>query len=247
MRDRQFNCRARRTNERIPFGLILLVVGGALLARQFDVPLPDWVFTWEMLLITIGIMVGFANRFRDFGWLIIVAIGAFFLLDDVYPEIKQFVWPVVIILIGLAIIFRPSRQKKSMITDDSTAMDTPLIARTSGTTGKADVLEVVAVFGAIKKSMITKNFKGGEVVNVFGGSEINLTQADFQGTIKLEVVAIFGGAKIIVPANWQIRVDATAILGGVDDKREIVPMSQPEKLLILDGVAVCGGIEITSY
>ena len=112
---------------------------------------------------------------------------------------------------------------------------------------KEDMLDVVAVFGGVKKVVFSKNFRGGEVVCVFGGCEINLTQADFTGLIKLEIEAIFGGAKLIVPANWQVRSEASAILGGIDDKRDPVASASSDKILVLQGTAICGGIEITSY
>lgn len=251
MRDREFRRRARRINERVPVGLILLVVGGALLARQFGVWLPPWLFTWEMLLVTIGLIIGLVNGFRDFGWLIITGIGLFFLADDVYPEIKHFIWPVVIIILGLAIILKPSRQKKTMDSTDrsgtSATFGAQVVVDTPPQATTEDVLDLVAVFGAVKKVVFSKNFKGGEVVCVFGGSEINLSQADFTGTAKLEIVAIFGGAKLIVPANWQVRSEAAAILGGIDDKRDPIASANSDKILVLDGTAICGGIEITSY
>jgi predicted membrane protein len=95
--------------------------------------------------------------------------------------------------------------------------------------------------------VLSKNFKGGEVVCVFAGSEINLTQADFGNTVKIEVVAIFGGTKLIVPANWEIRAETTTILGGIDDKRDPAGMANATKVVILEGVVICGGIEISSY
>jgi predicted membrane protein len=244
MRHREFRRRARRINERTPLGLILLIVGGALLARQMGALLPAWLFTWEVLLITIGLTIGIVNRFRDIGWLIITAVGVFFLMDDVYPEIKHYVWPAVIILLGLIIILRPSRQKKIIATPEQPGQSQEHI--TGDATAKEDVLDAVAVFGAVKKVVLSKNFKGGEVVSVFGGSEINLTQADFVSPVRLEIVAIFGGAKLIVPANWEVRSEATAILGGIDDKRDATAQN-PDKVLILEGTAICGGIEINSY
>lgn len=244
MRHREFRHRARRINERTPLGLILLIVGGALLARQLGVIMPAWLFTWEALLITIGLTIGIVNRFRDIGWLIITAVGVFFLMDDVYPEIKHFVWPAVIILLGLVIILRP-RQKKIPFAGDGSAQS-PVYTH-GDTTPADDVLDAVAVFGAVKKNVLSKNFKGGEVVTVFGGSEINLTQADFVSPIRLEIVAVFGGSKLIVPANWEVRSEATAILGGVDDKRDPALNQNSGKLIILEGTAILGGIEIVSY
>lgn len=253
MRHREFRNRARRINERTPVGLILLVVGGALLAREAGVQFPHWLFTWEMLVIVVGLTIGLVNRFRDFGWIIITGIGLFFLMDDVYPVIKHYIWPVIIIVLGLYIILKPQQKKTMIIADNAVAAEPQVITNVTVDTGteaqaiKDDMLDLVAVFGAIKKIVISKNFRGGEVVCVFGGSEINLTQADFRGTIKLEVVAIFGGVKLIVPANWHVRADTAAVLGGIDDNRDPAAYANSDKVLVLDGAVICGGIEITSY
>ncbi len=60
---------------------------------------------------------------------------------------------------------------------------------------KRDFLDAISVFGGVKKNIMTKNFKGGEIINFMGGSENNLTQADFNGTIKIDTTNIFGGTK----------------------------------------------------
>ena len=101
----------------------------------------------------------------------------------------------------------------------------------------------------MKKNIISKNFRGGESVTVFGGTEINLTQADISGAVGLEITQIFGGTKLIVPANWTVQSkELVAILGGIDDKRPPVPNAgAPEKVLILKGTCLLGGIEIRSY
>ena len=114
---------------------------------------------------------------------------------------------------------------------------------------RIDYLDSVNVFGGSHQTIYSKNFKGGDVVAVFGGCDVNLTQADFEGQIRMEIVAIFGGAKIIVPAGWEIKSEVTAILGGMDDKRAILPTTEdaPRKLLIITGVAIFGGIEIRNY
>ena len=39
--------------------LVLVIVGGGLLLQELKVPLPDWLFTWQILLIVIGVCMGF--------------------------------------------------------------------------------------------------------------------------------------------------------------------------------------------
>jgi predicted membrane protein len=105
------------------------------------------------------------------------------------------------------------------------------------------------VFGGVKKNVVSKNFKGGEINNVFGGSEINLTQADFTGIITLEINNVFGGTKLIVPSHWQLKSEITAVMGGVEDRRNIQPNSGivPDKILIINGNTFFGGIDIRNY
>ncbi|MGB8194002.1 MAG: hypothetical protein WCF67_18860 [Chitinophagaceae bacterium] len=244
----EFRSRAGRINSGVPAGLILLIVGGVLLAKQLGVIFPPWLVTWEALVIMIGLFVGVRRGFRGFGWIILIGVGTFFLMDDYYPGLRNFVWPAAIILIGLIVILGPTYKKKAMLIADNTGEDTALPPPADEALPRnADVLDAVSIFGATQKTVLSKNFKGGEVVCVFAGSEINLTQADFPNQVKIEMVVIFGGAKLIVPANWEIRSDTTAILGGIDDNREPSTLGKPEKVLILDGTVICGGIEITSY
>ena len=242
-REREFKRRARRINERTPLGLILLIVGGALLARQVGVLLPAWLFTWQALLICVGLIIGIVNRFRDLSWLIMIAVGVLFLLDDIYPGTGHYAWPMLIIFVGLVIILRPRRKKdlpppevQAKLQDDRGYEGT-----------MSEELDAVAIFAGVKKTVLSKDFRGGEVVAVFGGGEINLTQADFRSPVRLDLVAVFGGVKLIVPANWEIRSEVTAIFGGVDDKRDSMAAQTAEKVVIIDGTAICGGIEIRSY
>lgn len=243
MRDREFGEQTRRSHSNVPVGVILLAIGGVFMAKQLGADLPEWFFSWEMLLIGIGIVVGFKSKFRDFGWLIMIGIGLVFLADDIYP-IKNYVWPAAIILVGLIVILRPARPKKIPETSENINPD-PVVHE--ATSIKEDILDVTSVFGGSKRIVLSKNFKGGEVVSVFGGADINLTQADFTNAIKIEIVAIFGGATLIVPANWEIRSETVAIMGAIDDKRNPTAVTNPEKVLILEGTVMFGGIEIKSY
>lgn len=116
-----------------------------------------------------------------------------------------------------------------------------------GTVNRDDVFEIVTVFGSAKRLIVSKSFKGGEIVSIFGGSEVNFIQADFQNTVEIEVVAIFGGSKLIVPSNWNVRSEAVAVFGGVEDKRDAHVIRDMNKTLVLKGSTIFGGIEITSY
>src|SRR5579863_90457 len=106
-----------------------------------------------------------------------------------------------------------------------------------------DYIDSTAFFGGVHKKIVSKNFKGGDVVTIMGGTEIDLSQADFTGTVRLDVVQIMGATKIIVPAHWEVRTDVTAIFAGFEDKRQQPTVNNPDKILLIDGTSLFGGIE----
>ncbi len=111
-----------------------------------------------------------------------------------------------------------------------------------------DYLDAVSVFGGVKKTILSKDFKGGDIVNIFGGAELDLTQADISGRVVLDITQIFGGTKIVVPSNWQVVSDIAAVFASVDDKRmRSTAGIGGEKILVLKGVSIFAGIDIRSY
>ncbi len=111
-----------------------------------------------------------------------------------------------------------------------------------------DYLDAVSIFGGVKKMILSKNFRGGEIVNVFGGAELDFTQADINGRVVIDITQIFGGTKIIVPANWQVVSDLAAVFASVDDKRiKTMAIADSNKILVLKGVSIFAGVDIRSY
>jgi hypothetical protein len=118
-------------------------------------------------------------------------------------------------------------------------------------------LNEVNIFWGGKKKIIAKNFSGGEVVAIFGGFEIDLTEADMAGNqIEIEVVCIFGGGDVRVPRNWEVVMETVGIFGGCSDRTwhpDPVPPGathpdgspvSPAKKIIIKGVAIFGGLNI---
>lgn len=224
-------------------GLIVVIVGTILLAKQVGVDFPYWFFTWPMLLITIGVYVGFRHSFRNPGWLIPTGIGLLFLLEDIVPELelRQFIWPIIIISIGLFMIFRPRGRNRGEYWKNWDSRDSESFSD--------NAFETVTIFGGDKKQIISKDFRGGESVCAFGGVEINLTQADINGTATIEVVQLFGGTKIIVPSHWKVQTDElVCVFGSLEDKRQVAgSVVDATKVLVLKGTCIFGGIDLRSF
>jgi predicted membrane protein len=82
---------------------------------------------------------------------------------------------------------------------------------------------------------------------VFGGAELDFTQADIQGRVVIDITQIFGGTKIIVPSNWQVVSDLAAVFASVDDKRINRGILDNDKILVLKGVSIFAGVDVRSY
>lgn len=236
-------------------GLFLLAIGGVALARSMGAPVPNWLFSWQMLVIAIGLFIGFKKGFRDGGWFIPVIVGGFFLVNEfiLQGEMRRHIWPLILIIIGVFFIFRPRnsclsqrrKQAGGIQTDAATAVNEPNV---EASYSQDDIIDTVNIFSGSKKVILSKNFKGGDIVNIFGGSEIDFTQADMTTPAVLEVTAIFGGATLIIPSNWAIKSEAVTIFGGIGDKRKFTTLTEsPAKTLVLKGTMIFGGMEIKSY
>ena len=259
-RERQIRRCEERTDRhssgkgRIWTGVFILLIGVAAFIRVAMPDLPAALFSWKTFLIALGIFIGAKHGFRGGTWLILILIGTAFLLRDFYPdwEIRRYIWPSVIIVIGAFLIFRPRRggwskeiwdeKKKAASAQGVTLLDE------EETWSQDDYVDTTSIFGGAKKNILSKDFKGGDVVNIFGGTELNLAQADIKGTAILEITTVFGGTKLIVPSNWEVKSEAVTIFGGLEDKRNMQTIiNNSDKILVLKGTVLFGGIEIKSF
>ena len=241
-------------NGHIWTGVFILVVGGIALAKSFGAPIPRWLFSWQMLLIAIGVFTGFKKKFNDGGWFVPIIVGVAFLVNDyvMLGDLRKHIWPLVLIVIGAVFILRP--KKKRPVVYDPAGETTPSQSVSQGITGDEpslvtdDYIESTCIFSGNKRIILSKSFRGGELVNIFGGCEVDLTQADMTTPAVLDVTAIFGGATLVVPSNWAIQSEAVTIFGGISDRRKMPVLNEgPKKTLILKGTMIFGGMEIKSY
>jgi len=251
----------RHRRGKIAGGIILFIIGAAFLAREMGTIFPSWLFTWQMLLIVIGLFIGVKSSFRNFSWFILIAIGSVFMIEDFVPDmhIKVYFWPILIMLIGLGMIFKPRRsynadycrnkwERKFNRRGGNYNGNRFSACGNDESSSSDDTINMDGVFSGFKKNVISKDFKGGVISHVFSGGSLNLSQADINGTVVLELKQVFSGIKIIVPANWEIQTDVDTMFGGIEDKRpHQTVVTNPDKVLIIKGSTVFGGIEIQNY
>ena len=76
-----------------------------------------------------------------------------------------------------------------------------------------------------------------------GGCVIDLRDADMEeGTIELDCFAFWGGIEVQVSKDWEVVMQGTPILGGMD-----VRTANPtgvKKRIVIKGSAIMGGVEV---
>lgn len=238
-------------------GVLILVIGALLLLKQSGIFIPGWLFSWPMILIAIGLYSGYKNGFQNTGSVVLLLIGGFFLLRDkifLPYELGPYLLPVGLIVLGLFIIFKKNNNPAINWKDWEGNYDKwEKKLRTGGASveemkDNADYLNVEALFCGLKRKVMSKNFKGGEITTVFGGTDVDLMHADIQEQAVLRVSVVFGGVKLIVPPHWDVQLGVSNLAAGVEDKRYLHQATQdPEKKLLITGSVIFGGIEISSY
>ena len=237
---------ARRKRGRLAAGLILIGFGSFWMAHRLGYKLPDYLLHWSVFLMGYALYRMIRNSFKHAGDYLIMLIGGIFLTSHIYPEFpfRHILWPALVIAIGVFLIlktvFRFDRHRNAhyrgheggMAMDDSTE----------------DVLNVQSIFGGVEKSVVSKNFKGGRILCIFGGAEISLMQSDMNGTANLDITNVFGGTELSIPSDWKVVSEVTNILGGLEDKRPIHPaQADSNKVLYLKGTSIFGGVEIKGF
>lgn len=190
--------------------------------------------------------------------------------------LDRYIFPVALIVLGIYLITKKKKeqdlirdiqakwqinQKKSHdgtyaeeVKENNSGTESSFASGSKSNGGNAfnssfsDQVNIDAILSGINKRIITKNLKGGKLTAAFGGIDLDLSQSDLQAPATIQVDVIFGGLKIIVPPHWDIRTEVSNIAAGVEDKRMYRDTAiDPEKVLILKGTVLFGGLEIKSF
>jgi predicted membrane protein len=230
---------SRRYEGGLIWGGLLILAGLAFLLDNMGIIniAHLWRF-WPVLFILVGISNVLTPERRFWGIILTIA-GVLLLLnhlDLVHFSWAAF-WPVILIAVGLMIVWN-SLTARNCITASPPGGGDPRLT-----------VNGAAIFSGLERRMTTQDFQGGHVTAIFGGIELDLSEANMQADeATLEVNAIFGGAEIRVPDSWQVSYRGGPIFGGVEDKTRIrrsedIAGGKP-KVLHITGLVAFGGLEI---
>ena len=205
--------------------LVLLDAAGQLDAgRAID----HW---WPVVLIAIGALQLVEGRRSTTGPLILITIGVVLLLfatDAVTSDGRDYVWAIVLILVGLLIL--------------SHWRGRPVPIGTEAT----EVVRATGILGGPKVASSSQSFRGASLTAIFGGVTLDLRNArPAPGGAAVNATAVFGGIEVLVPEGWQVELSGTPILGGIEDKTDHSHPSAPDApRLEVDALSVLGGVEV---
>jgi hypothetical protein len=225
----------RNSSGRIFFGLLLILLGVLFLLDQMGRLDFGWIISqyWPLILVFAGIWHIVSNNFRNIGGgLLLIVIGGFFQLaklDILGKSAWHYIWPALIILVGLWIIAGAFGRR-----------------RVSGAIGAKDSdLDAFVMFSGLNRRIESQSFRGGKATAILGGIELDLTQAKLaEDRANLDLSVIMGGIDVRVPKSWRVEVDGHPLLGGIEDKHTHVPEAGAAQTLFIKASAIMGGIDI---
>ncbi|QUI22676.1 hypothetical protein HZI73_10360 [Vallitalea pronyensis] len=215
-------------------GVLIIVVGIIILLGNLDYIDTGDIFGtyWPLVIVAIGLVNLLDRHGSKMFASILIIVGAVLQLEELDIEVLQdvniyeFIFPAIIILVGLWIIIpRASREKINR-------MDSK------------DVIDHISIFSGRDVINNSSDFKGGNLFTVFGGIDVDLTQANILShePIVIDVFAAFGGIELKVPIDWRVEYHGISLFGGADNKT--VLSAQNNKVLIIKGLVIFGGLDI---
>lgn len=257
------NCENKRSSSNLLTGVFVIALGVVLLLDHMGIFAGrQFLHFWPVIFL----LIGFAKLFqssqisgRVWGGILILMGVALQLNELGYLSVSfSQIWPVFIIIAGVMLIVREMEGKGSFRlvhkikagTEDATRNFYGIRWPSSGDSS----MDSVSIFGSTKRRITTRDFRGGKLIAMFGGFNIDLREADMEGNeAVIEANAVMGGGEIRVPYSWSVTVQGVGIFGGYVDETQALPVQPgqapaanpaPTRHLIVKGVAIFGGIVV---
>lgn len=222
-------------------GLFFILLGVSFAGKAFGL----WHFNiffrgwWTLfLIIPCGISI-LQNGFRA-GSVIGLGIGLLLFLSQ-YGIISSYVIgklliPLILVVIGISIILQNTINKPKTMHyvdyEDNTTYENYEFHSSDCT----------AIFSGQNMSFNHEPFTGANLNAIFGSITLDLRDAIINSDVEIVCSTIFGGIDIYVSPNVNIKVSATPIFGGVDNKRKEYIPGAPT--IYINATCMFGGVDI---
>lgn len=256
----------------IIFGTLLVITGLLLFAFNSGTVLPEWrpvTISWQMLLITIGIINLWKPEITS--GIILISVGTFFIIPRfgiVFPDIMSvnpdFVvnyWPILIAISGVAMILglilrrgpygdngcdRKKEYRSNRCNCGGDTKSTSGESFTEATSGSNGTVNFNLIFSGSEHIFFEPVFRGGKISAIFGGMSLDLRRTTLpEGVTLLKVETVFGGAEIKVPEDWHVEIRSNSVFGAFSDSRKFYNDTYDgSRKLVIIAECVFGGGEV---
>jgi predicted membrane protein len=220
-------------SSRLVLGIVVIVLGTLWTLDNLDLiesePILHW---WPVLLVGVGVakLFGIGGHRNAAAGTVLMLVGGWLLAGGLgigWMDLST-LWPMVLIVIGVNLVIRSYRAQ---------ALGSP-------TEDLSSRLGTFAFWSGMERKVSSQAFVGGDITAVMGGAKIDFTQAKpVPGGAVMDVFVWWGGLDLRVPEDWKVVLEATVLMGGVEDKAKSAP-AESTNVLILRGLVIMGGIEI---
>ncbi len=222
---------ASTNSRKIGFALLMIFLGALFLFDNldlYDLHIPYYFTKWYTFLFLVGLFLLLVREKSGPGITLLI-IGAVFFTADVIDVRIWSLWPVALIAVGIAILFR-----RRNVPDTPNTGAHPM-----------DTIDEVAIFGGVERTVHSQKFKGGKLSAIFGGVEVDLSKAKLEpGDHVIDLFVLFGGGTIYVNPEMNVEVRVTSIFGGYSDERGGINLEDEGSKLIITGTVLFGGGEV---
>lgn len=239
----------QNNQNRMILGAIIIVFGVLALIDNMQIFASLHVLTfWPTVFIIGGLVKIFQARHRS-GYVIggfFVGLGLILTLEHLgllYFHIHDW-WPLFLIGAGVMVLSKNSVEGdiRRRIEHRNTTNYSNIAPNGEEIPGSPFYINLASVLSGNKRRCDARDFRGGDLTSILGGTELDLSQASIVTEATLNVFAMWGGIVITVPPDWTVISQVIPVLGGAEDRTICPPVTT--KRLIITGQIVMGGLEI---
>jgi len=216
-------------------GATLIAIGVLFLLDRADVldagkVIGDW---WPVVIVGFGLVTLAERPVSLLGPVLLVTVGVLLLLltnDVLETSAWNVIWPTALIAIGLTVLFRNRKRGDHLVLGEG---------------HDQDLVRTTAFLSASELATQSNAFRGAVLTAILGGVELDMRHATLADDgAEIDATAILGGVDLIIPRDWRVTVRGTPILGGVSNRAEGSSLPDDAPRLRVDALAILGGVEI---
>jgi len=233
-----------RSNSRnFLLGIVFIAVGVIYLLTNLGLFPEAWkniIVSWQSIILLWSVVIIYKRHYAT--GIIMAFIGIWFLLPELSPilgfncseaMLHTTFWPVIIIAIGLLMIFH--RHSHHRFHHNGCRMK-------SDTGSKDGKVDYNLVMNGIDEIFLEPVFRGGEISTIMGGAKLDLRRTTLpEGDTILKISSICGGVTLLLPLDWNVKVNSDSILGGFGDHRHTNGVNNDRRLIIEASFILGGG------